>query len=68
MGDGMGDGGEVAFAGKCAEHNYQNPLTEYRDTVRPYMDLVDLFLEIVTDESVWSDFNDFDLGEGKYAR
>lgn len=60
------DSGDLVFIGLCGERFYGDKLTEYRDEVRPNQRLDDLFLSVVTNEGVWADFNDWDLGQGAY--
>ncbi len=61
------EGGEVWFAGECADVLYRQPLAAYRDEVRPGYSLEDVLLAVITDEAVWSDFNDWNLHQGAYG-
>ena len=60
-------GGDVVFAGDCADLFYRQPLAAYRDQVRPGDTLADVLFAVIDDEAVWSDFNDWDLHEGPYS-
>jgi hypothetical protein len=59
-------GGDVVFAGDCADLFYRQPLTAYRDEVHPGDTLADVLFDVIDDEAAWSDFNDWDLHQGAY--
>jgi hypothetical protein len=61
------EGGEVRFAGDCADLLYRQPLAAYRDEVRPGDPLGSVLLAVIADEAVWSDFNDWNLHQGAYG-
>jgi hypothetical protein len=59
--------GDLVFLGECADDRFGEPLRRYRDEVHPGEALEDLFVAIVTQETSWQDFDDWDTGEGAYA-
>ncbi len=58
---------EVAFAGECADGFFAETLRDYHEEVRPEATLEALFIEIVTNDATWRDFNDWDTQQGAYA-
>jgi len=61
------DSGALAFVGDCAWQLFGQRLAAYRDSARPDETTAEVFMEVISDETVWSDFNDWDLGEGPYG-
>lgn len=59
--------GEVAFAGDCADIFFAETLRSYHEEVRPEATLEALFIDIVTNDATWRDFNDWDTKKGAFA-